>query len=90
MRNCLVCQQPFTAPAGRGRPPETCSSACAIIRKRQQRAASKKRASQRRCPDHLHGTSTGYTYFQCDCAKCRRWSREYQQGRRAMAAVPKE
>lgn len=86
MRHCLVCGRGFEGPTGRGRPPETCSPECGIKRKRQQRAESRQRAENRAIPDHLHGTSTGYTYYKCTCSLCRKWSREYQQARREAAA----
>lgn len=85
MRNCLVCGVPFTPPPGHGRRPETCSARCAAERKRQKRDESRLKAVSRAVPAHAHGTSTGYTYYKCPCAACRKWAREYKQSQRAAA-----
>ncbi|QFP97135.1 hypothetical protein SEA_NIEBRUSAYLOR_89 [Mycobacterium phage NiebruSaylor] len=82
MRTCLVCGTPIKEPIGRGRPTELCSDKCRAERKMQQRSESRRRAIARGIPAHLHGTSTGSTYYRCSCDKCREWSRTYQQARR--------
>lgn len=93
MKQCLVCGKGFEPPAGRGRPPETCSPEHAAIRKRQHREASRKKATQRGLPPghELHGTSTGYTYYNCHCDDCREWARTYKAHQRDHAkevAIP--
>lgn len=88
MRQCLVCGRDFQPPAGRGRPPETCSPEHAAVRKRQHREESRQRAIQRgTIPPEAHGTSTGYTYYKCPCVRCRKWAREYKQDRRNLAKI---
>lgn len=84
MRQCLVCGRKLLASTTRGRPPETCSPEHATFRKREKRAESRDRATQRGIPDDhdAHGKSTGYTYYGCRCNRCRRWAREYKQGQR--------
>lgn len=83
MKRCLVCGNLFEEPAGRGRPAQMCSAKCRAARKITQREQSRQRAIARGIPAHLHGTSTGSTHYRCTCSKCRKWSREYQQTRRA-------
>lgn len=83
MRQCQVCGDVFDAPAGRGRPPETCSPKCYRKRRNQQRREAKVRAAERGCPEHLHGTQAGATHYGCHCPKCREWWRTYQKARRA-------
>jgi hypothetical protein len=83
MRQCLVCGGAFDTPSNRGRPPETCSPECLNKRKAQQRKETKNRAIKRGCPDNMHGTQTGATHYECHCAKCRMWWRDYQRTRRA-------
>lgn len=83
MRQCLVCGGAFDIPHSRGRPPETCSRECLNKRKAQQRKETKKRAIARGCPDHMHGTLTGATHYECHCAQCKKWWRDYQRARRA-------
>ena len=82
MRQCLVCGGAFTN-TNRGRPPETCSPECLSKRKSEQRRETKERAIARGCPDDMHGTQTGATHYECHCAKCRGWWRDYQRARRA-------
>lgn len=91
MRQCLVCGQGFPPPAGRGRPPETCSPECTAARKRQKREESRQRAIKRgQIPANAHGTSTGATYYGCTCTACRKWAREYKQSRRAILKAAAE
>ena len=80
-RQCLVCHQTFEWP-GRGRPSETCSQECHRQRKNVQREETRQRAVARGCPDHLHGTSTGYSHYRCSCAVCKLWARTYKQSQR--------
>lgn len=82
MKQCLVCGVALPPPTGRGQPPKTCSPECAATRKREQREESRQRAQNKVIPDHVHGTSTGYTYYGCTCERCRKWAREYMQDRR--------
>ena len=83
MKRCLVCGRTFTPAPVRGRPTQTCSQRCRATRKTQQRTQSRQRAMARGCPDHLHGTASGYTDYKCPCTKCRAWARHYQRGRRS-------
>lgn len=83
MRQCVICSRPFKTPRRTGRPQKTCSPECLNERKRQQRRETKERAIARGCPDDMHGTQTGATHYECRCAKCRMWWRNYQRARRA-------
>lgn len=85
MNQCLVCGVELQPPARRGRPKTTCSPECAVLRKRQLRESSRQKATKRGCPPDKHGTSTGYTYYKCDCAACRKWAADYMADRREAA-----
>lgn len=91
MRKCAECGKQFEWNSGllgnRGRAPMTCSPACALTRKTRQSEQSRQRASKRGCPPDKHGTSTGYSYYQCGCTKCTKWAREYKQHRRKVQAA---
>lgn len=82
MPECLVCGTEFDWEPQPGRVPKTCSEDCRRTRKTQQSEQSRQRAAARGCPDHLHGTSTGYSHYKCDCTKCTTWARGYKRKRR--------
>ena len=81
-RECAVCGKGFEHEPARGRVPMTCSPDCARIRKTRQSEQSRQRAAKRGCPPDKHGTSTGYSYYQCTCTLCSKASRLYRQARR--------
>ena len=85
MRTCVVCGNAFPEHIGMGRPPVTCSPECKSRRRQQQRDESIARARKRDIPADAHGTSSGYTYWKCPCARCRGWSAAYQAARREVA-----
>jgi hypothetical protein len=76
MRTCVVCGGEFAYEPKPGRPPVTCSPEC-------QREHKARRGATRKCPPDKHGTATGYSWYKCDCAKCRHWARDYQRTRRS-------
>lgn len=65
-----------------GRVPKTCSQKCRRARRTRQNEQSRQRAITRGCPEHLHGTSAGYTFYMCDCTKCCAWGRGDKRQRR--------
>jgi hypothetical protein len=85
-RTCAVCGRQFEHPPKAGRPPLTCSPECQRIRRtRLGDGIRAYHASRQDCPPDKHGTSTGYSFYKCDCPKCSRWARLYKQERRAKA-----
>lgn len=82
IRKCPVCGTEFDATTP-GRYRTSCSPECTQKRRVQNTLAARKvAAAKTKCPRDKHGTSTGYTYHLCRCAKCRKWSAEYQAQRR--------
>lgn len=82
IKQCLVCGREFTYEPRPGRPPVTCSPECQRTRKTRKSEESRLRAEDEGCPEHLHGTSTGYSHYRCSCFKCTAWARNYKQTRR--------
>jgi hypothetical protein len=81
---CPVCGTEFEYEPRPGRPPVTCGKEdCRRSRKTRKTEESRRRAVARGCPDDLHGTATGYSWYKCGCAKCNEWSRLDMQERRA-------
>lgn len=78
-----MCGREFDYEPKPGRPPVTCSPECQRKRKSSKSEESRDRHAHRKCPPDKHGTSTGYTWYKCDCAKCRRWARDDKRARRA-------
>ena len=79
---CVECGKAFEKDAWPGRPRITCSIECK--RKRRNRQIKKYR-DKTLCPEHLHGTITGYSTYSCDCTPCRLANREYARKRREAA-----
>lgn len=73
---CVQCGQPFTFTARRGTQPITCSPQCGRARKTKV-AAERRRTTP--IPDHVHGTVSGYTDYNCPCTPCKEAWAEYQR-----------
>jgi hypothetical protein len=81
-KTCVVCGARLTAQPRMGRPSNTCSDTCRVVRKRARNEKSRQRAIADGCPPDKHGTSTGYSHFRCSCDACRTWARLYKRERR--------
>ena len=79
IRKCVICSETFTVEKRAGAQPITCSSECQRIRRNAKIAEWRSRAQ---CPEHLHGTITGYNTYHCDCDECRNAERLYMRERR--------
>lgn len=80
---CVECGKEFDKDAWPGRPRITCSDTCRKRRRNRQIATWRAKTL---CPDHLHGTITGYCTYGCDCEPCKIANREYARKRRAQQA----
>ena len=84
MPKCVECGSVFEKDAWPGRPRITCSADCKRKRRNRQIKAYRDKTL---CPDHLHGTITGYSTFSCDCAACKEANRLYARARRERLAA---
>ena len=79
MMTCVECGKEFSRDPFTGRPKITCSLACHKKRRYQQLLKWRAKTD---CPEHMHGTITGYTSYRCDCARCKMANTVYARQRR--------
>lgn len=86
-RECIECGRPFEAKSvmadgisSVGKPVSICSASCRRKRRNRQQLAWRRRVD---CPDHLHGTISGYGTYGCRCDGCRSANTDYTRSKRA-------
>ena len=78
---CVECGESFdTAFAGVGKPRSICGVACRKQRRNRQQLSWRKRCD---CPQHVHGSVTGYGTYGCRCERCREANTIYTREKRA-------
>ena len=82
-RRCIECQRKFEPPQRKpGAPIAICSEACRRTRRNRQQNNWRRGHD---CPDHLHGSISGYGTYGCRCEQCCAANTKYSQAKRAKA-----